>query len=267
MFPYLTKLFWVLFSPLSVIVILLAVGFGLSFSRFRRVANWATGLAIVLLIAACATNLGALAIRPLEARFPIAPEPAQITGIVVLGGGMDSDLNGANRGWELNRFGDRFVEALRLAMRHPEAKVLIAGGIAILSDTAETEAAAGARFFEAFGVTPGRLLLDDRSRNTEENASISKAIAKPQTGETWVLVTSAFHMPRAVGLFRRVGFDVLPWPTDYFTSADAWLSFKPESASDNLAVASVAAREWAGLLGYYLSGKIDQILPGPQSGD
>lgn len=263
MFPYLTKLFWVLFSPLSVIVILLVAGFALSFSRFRRLSRSLTGLAIVLLFAVCATNVGALAIRPLERQFPIVGEPAQIAGIVVLGGGMDSDLNGANRGWELNQFGDRFVEALRLALRHPEAKLLIAGGIGILSETKETEAAAGARFFEAFGIDRSRLLLDDRSRNTEENAAFSLDLAKPQPGETWVLVTSAFHMPRAMGLFRRAGFDVLPWPTDYFTAGDAWLAFRPGSASDNLAVASVAAREWAGLVGYYLSGKIDQILPGP----
>ncbi len=263
MFPYLTKLFWVLFSPLSVIVILLVVGFALSFSRFRRLSRWATGLAVLLLFAVCATNLGALAIRPLERQFPIVAEPARIDGIVVLGGGMDGELNGANRGWELNRFGDRFVEALRLALRHPEATVLIAGGIAILSEARETEAAAGARFFEAFGIAPGRLLLDDRSRNTEENAAFSRALARPQAGETWVLVTSAFHMPRAMGLFRRAGFDVLPWPTDYFTAGNESLAFNPESASDNLAVASVAAREWAGLVGYYLSGKIDQMLPGP----
>jgi uncharacterized SAM-binding protein YcdF (DUF218 family) len=263
MFPYLTKLFWVLFSPLSVIVILLVAGFGLSFSRLRRLSRWVTGLAIVLLFGVCATNLGTLAIRPLERQFPMLAEPARIDGIVVLGGGMDGELNGANHGWELNRFGDRFVEALRLALRHPEAKVLIAGGIAVLSEAQETEAAAGARFFEAFGIAPSRLLLDDRSRNTEENAVFSKAIAKPEPDETWVLVTSAFHMPRAVGLFRRVGFEVLPWPTDYFTAGDEGPAFNPESASDNLAVASVAAREWAGLVGYYLSGKIDQILPGP----
>ena len=91
----------------------------------------------------------------------------------------------------------------------------------------------------------------------------SKALAKPQPGETWVLVTSAFHMPRAVGLFRRAGFEVLPWPTDYFAAGDEGPAFRLGSAAENVAVASVALREWAGLAGYYLTGKIDALVPGP----
>lgn len=263
MFPYLTKIFWLLASPLSIILILMGLGLLLSFSRFRWLTRSVVLLATLLLFVICCTNFGALAIRPLEARFVRPVEPAQITGIVVLGGGMDGDVSAANGSWELNRDGDRFVEALRLALRHPEAKVLIAGGISALSDSIEPEAAAGARFFEAFGIGMERLILDSNSRNTEENAVLSKALAKPLPGETWLLVTSAFHMPRSVGLFRRAGFEVLPWPTDYLAAGDEGPAFRLGSAQENVAVASVALREWAGLAGYYLMGKIDALVPGP----
>ena len=263
MFLYLAKLFWFLFSPLSLVIGLLLIGMLVALTRKRRTGRWFVGIATLLLLVFTTTNLGLLLVRPLEARFERSPEPAVIDGIVVLGGGMNSSLNGLNGGWELNRAGDRFAEALRLALRHPEARILVTGGITVLSDAPETEAEAAVRFFSDFGIAPDRLLAEDRARNTEENAQFAKALAAPETGETWLLVTSAAHMPRSVGLFRRAGFEVIAWPTDYFTAGDIWPGLALGSGTENLDILNAALREWAGLTAYYLTGKIDDWLPGP----
>ena len=68
---------------------------------------------------------------------------------------------------------------------------------------------------ERLGLAAGRVIYEERSRNTSENAEFSLAIARPQPGETWLLITSAFHMSRAVGSFRRAGWNVVPYPVDF----------------------------------------------------
>lgn len=263
MFPYLAKLFWFVFSPLSLVIGLLLAGLLVGLTRRRRTSRWLIGIATLLLVISTTTNLGLLLVHPLEARFERPAEPAVIDGIVVLGGGMNSSLNGLNGGWELNRAGDRFAEALRLALRHPEARILVTGGITAFSDATETEAAAAVRFFTDFGIAPDRLLAEDRARNTEENAQLAKALSAPEDGETWLLVTSAAHMPRSVGLFRKASFDVIAWPTDYFTGTEIWPALALGSGTENLDILNAALREWAGLAAYHLTGKIDDWVPGP----
>jgi len=262
MFPYVTRIFWLLAQPLSVVVLLMVLGFGLSWLKRRWPMRLALGTALLLLFVCCFTTFGYLLITPLEQRFLRPAEPDRIDGIVVLGGGMDSEVNTVHGGWELNRSGDRFVETLRLALRHPEAKVLIAAGPAALV-AQEPEAVAAQRFFADFGVAADRIIIDDRSRNTEENAQFAKALAGETAGQTWLLVTSAFHMPRSAALFRRAGFDAVPWPTDYLASGAEGVRIKPDQSTENVAVSNLALREWAGLLGYWLTGRIDELLPGP----
>ncbi len=263
MFPYLTRIFWLLVQPLSLVMIFLLLAFLLSFRTKRGWSRAFLGLGGALLFACCFTTLGYQLIAPLEARFARPAEPGRIDGIVVLGGAMDSEVNTIRGGWELNRSGDRFVETLRLALAHPEAKIVVAAGPAALVVGQEPEAYAAQRFFTAFGIAPERIVLDDKSRNTEENAQFAKSLAGDMTGQTWMLVTSAFHMPRSVGLFRMAEFPVVPWPADYLASgAEGW-RIKPDQSTENVAVANIALREWAGLLGYRLAGKIADLVPGP----
>jgi uncharacterized SAM-binding protein YcdF (DUF218 family) len=263
MFPYLTRIFWTLAQPVSLVWLLLALGLVLLWAKRRRLAGVSIGLATLVLFICSFTTFAYVILQPLEGRFVRPAEPAHIDGIVVLGGGMDTDVDTVRGGWALNRAGDRMVEALRLALRHPEAKILIAGGGSVLLSGQVSEAEAGARFFADFGIGRERLLLDDQSRNTEENAVNAKAVGQPKPGETWLLVTSAFHMPRSVGLFRRADFAVVPWPTDYMSTGNQSFGLKLDEIAENLAISNVALREWAGLVGYYLTGRIDEVVPGP----
>ncbi len=263
MFPVLTRIFWTIAQPVSLVALLLVLGLVLMGLKRRKLAAGAIAVATLVLALCSFTSFAYVVIAPLESRFVRPAEPERINGIVVLGGGMDSGVNQARGGWELSRAGDRFVETLRLALRHPEARILIAGGGSALLTGQEAEADAGARFFTDFGIARDRLIIEGESRNTEENAVNAKALAGAKAGETWLLVTSAFHMPRSVGLFRRAEFAVVPWPTDYLAAGNEGFGPKLDEIAENLVTSNMALREWIGLAGYYLTGRIDEPLPGP----
>ncbi len=262
MFPYFTRIFWLLVQPLSLLLLLLLLALVLSFLGSRWPLRIVLALSVVGLSLLAFSTAGYLAMQPLEQRFSRPAEPERIDGIVVLGGGLEQTGN-SGMNWELGRSGDRFVEAARLALRHPDARILLTGGAPALVDNLEPEAVAAQRFMEDFGIPRERILLEPNSRNTEENAQFAKALAAPEPGETWLLITSAFHMPRSIGLFRRAGFTVIPWPTDYLAASQSGFRLKPDETVDNLAVSHIAIREWLGLLGYYATGRIDELLPGP----
>jgi uncharacterized SAM-binding protein YcdF (DUF218 family) len=119
--------------------------------------------------------------------------------------------------------------------------------------------------FDSLGIDRSRLIIERNSRNTLENAEFSKAIANPKRGERWLLVTSAFHMPRAVGLFRKAGFPVEPYPVDWRTGDKSDLASFAMAATDGLLKTDIAVREWIGLIAYRLNGKTEDLLPGPSS--
>ena len=131
-------------------------------------------------------------------------------------------------------------------------------------DGAITEAELAKRLFENLGVPAGRLVTEDRSRDTDENAKLSKAIADPKPGECWLLVTSGHHMPRAVGAFRRAGFPVEAYPVDWRTRGPEDLARPFRIASDGLKRTDTAVHEWVGLLVYWLSGRTSELFPGPR---
>jgi uncharacterized SAM-binding protein YcdF (DUF218 family) len=264
MFFYVSKLFWFFVQPLNLAIFLVLIGLVAGRFRRRRIMLAGTGLGAAILFLSAWTSLGALMLHPLEERFarPLNP-PASVAGIIVLGGGFEGAINLARGGYELNSAGDRFVETAVLSRRYPDAKVLVSGGTGALVLEGEADATTAERLLTGLGVAPERLILENRSRNTEENARFSSELAKPAAGETWLLVTSAFHMPRAMALFRKAGFEVVAWPTDYRTSGREGAGFFRDNPIDALQNTSLALREWLGLIAYRLSGRIDRLLPEP----
>jgi uncharacterized SAM-binding protein YcdF (DUF218 family) len=158
---------------------------------------------------------------------------------------------------------DRIIAGAELARRYPNARIVFSGGSPNLISNDAREADYAAMIFDALGIPSSRLIMERRSRNTLENAEFSKELAFPKPGERWLLVTSAYHMPRAVGLFRKVGFAVEPYPVDWRVGGVAdMVAFNPLGA-DGLARTDLALREWMGLAAYRLAGKTDDLLPGP----
>jgi len=250
-------------QPLNFAILLAALGIVTGALGWRRLSRLVSFAAVLVLALAAWTSLGANLLGPLEARFPRPAEaPERVDGIVVLGGGFEGTINLHRGGYELNSSGDRFVEAAVLARRYPDARILISGGSGALVLVGEADADTAVRLLTALGVEQSRIIVENQSRNTDENARYSMAIADPKPGETWLLVTSAFHMPRSMGLFRKVGFPVIPWPTDYRTSGAEGVGLFVDNQIDSLQNTTIGIREWIGLLTYWWAGKIDEPFPG-----
>lgn len=261
MFFILSKVFGFFVQPLNFSIVLLAVALMAMALRWRKLAVAATATTFAILALATWTSLGALMLSPLENRYPKPAFPAEVAGIVVLGGGFEGGINVVRGGYELNASGDRFVEAAILARRYPQARVVVTGGTGALMFGGEGDGDTAPRLLEALGVAPERMVLERRSRNTHENAVFTRDMVTPRPGETWLLVTSAFHMPRSVGLFRKVGFEVVPWPVDYQTAGTERFGPARDNPMDSLRNLSIAIREWVGLAAYRATGRIDSVLP------
>lgn len=262
MFFYLAKLFWIIAEPINLIGISILAGIVLTLLSWRWTGLTFLFAGFVVLALGAWTSLGAVLLHPLEDHFQRPePAPANIAGIIVLGGGFEGAVNLARGGYELNASGDRFVETAILAHRYPDARVVVTGGTGTLLLEGEGDGDTAPRLLSALGVAPERLVLEGQSRNTYENALFSRQMVEPKPGEIWLLVTSAFHMPRSVGLFRKAGFEVVPWPSDYRTAGTEKIGLAQDNVADSLRNLSLAIREWIGLVAYRLTGRIDRMLP------
>jgi len=264
MFFTLSKIVWFFAEPLNFSILLIGATFFALLFAWRRLATVAVACAFLILGLGAWTSLGALMMHPLEDRFQRpASLPEKIDGIVVLGGGLEGGVNLVRGGYEMNSSGDRFVEAAVLAARHPEAKVVVTGGSGNLILEGEGDGVTSPRLLTALGIAPDRLIMESQSRNTYENAVFTKRLVNPKPGESWVLITSAFHMPRSMGIFRKVGFNVVPWPSDYRTSGKEGIGLTHDNPQDSLQNVSIALREWVGLVAYRLTGRTGELLPSP----
>lgn len=261
---YLSKIFWFLIQPLNLAIFLLAFSLLVAWFGWRKLGGFTALLSFLILALSSWTSLGALMLNPLEERFQRPPLPNKVAGIVVLGGGFEGAVNLARGGYDINSGGDRFLEAAVLARRYPGAKVVVSGGTGTLVLEGEGDADTAPKLFEALGVPASRLVLETESRNTYENVENIRQLITPGPNETWLLVTSAFHMPRAMGLFRKAAIPVQPWPVDYRTSGNEGIGVMRDNPADSLQTTTMAVREWIGLIAYKFVGRIDSVFPGPE---
>ncbi|MGB8277822.1 MAG: YdcF family protein [Methylovirgula sp.] len=264
MFFVLSKLFWLVAEPINFILILGVLGVGLSFGHWARFGCRLAATAVILLAIAGFSPFGALLLRPLENRFPAPPAamPAP-AGIIVLGGALDADLTFARGAPTLLAPAARLTAGVALARRFPKARLVFTGGSADISGKGASEAPAVRDLWLSLGVPADQMIFEEKSRNTWENALFTRALVDPRPDETWLLVTSAWHMPRSVGIFRKAGFKVTAYPVDYETYGDNRDLRPPRVALDEMTMLDNAMHEWIGLVAYHLTGKTDAWFPAP----
>ena len=239
------------------------VGLLLLFTRWRRAGVRLMAASFVLMALAAFLPVGRLLEHPLETRFPPwNPARGAPDGIVVLGGTISPVLSRVYGATQLSGSAERVTVIAKLARDYPKARFVYSGGDASLFANGGREADYVLPLLATFGVPRNRVLLESRARNTYENAVFTKALVKPKPGERWLLVTSAQHMPRAIGCFRRAGFPVEAYPVDWHVLPRLRLSLGKKFGA-GLATLDDAAHEWLGLLFYRLSGRTGALLPGP----
>jgi uncharacterized SAM-binding protein YcdF (DUF218 family) len=264
MFFVASKLFWIVAEPVTLLLLVGVLGVFLASTRFARAARVLVACAILLLAFGLLTPIGALILRPLEDRFPQPPKNlAEPAGIIVLGGAVDTARSQAREQVNLNSDASRMITGVELARRYPAARLVFTGGSGELFGEDQAEAIGARDFWLSLGVPEGQITLEDKSRNTWENALFTRNLVHPKSGEIWLLVTSAWHMPRSVGIFRHIGFAVTPYPVAYRTFGDSRDLYFFGSMGDRVITLDSGIREWVGLFAYWLTGKSDALFPAP----
>ena len=263
---YLSKAFWLLAQPGNLLTLLVVLGALLLFTRWRRLGRGIVVLVGLLLAIVAILPVGEWVLAPLENRFPqLTQMPAHVDGIIMLGGAASTLLTAERHQPVLNDQAERFLAFADLARRYPEAKLVFSGGGLSLDGGRFREADAAREVLQWMGMDTGRVIFERESRNTFENVADSKALVHPAPGETWILVTSAFHMPRSVGLFRAQGWPVIPDPVDYKTGTGQYgtAGFSID-LTGHLDLLSQAIKEWIGLLANRIMGHSESFFPGPE---
>jgi len=261
MFFLLSKILGFFALPSNVMLLMGLVGAPLLFTPRRRLGGGLVIASLLGLAVAGWSPLGNLLMAGLEDRFPPwdasrgAPD-----GIIVLGGAVSPDLSRLRGSVALNESAERITAIADLARRFPAARIVFSGGSGRLLGGEVAEADVVLPLFESFGIARDRVLLEGRARNTAENARFAKELVQPKPDERWLLVTSAYHMPRAWGAFHRQGFAVEAYPVDW-RAGPGDLARPFTALSAGLARTDAAVHEWLGLLAYRLTGQTAKLFP------
>lgn len=259
----LSKLFWVFFSPANILVLMLLLGVFLSSAKAKTWQNVGHKLCfdIALLFFFIAVfPVGDWMLTPLENRFaPVKPD--HVDGIIVLGGDEHALISEKRGQPAMLDSARRYIEFATLAREYPKAKLVFSGGSGLLAPEAKMKDAEVAKeALAGLGVPVDRMVFEDASRNTRENATMAFELVKPTPEQNWLLVTSAWHMARSMACFRKAGWNVYPAPTGYMTNGtvSSKLQFNLE---DHLQKMTLATHEFYGLIAYKLLGYTDSVWP------
>ena len=255
------KLVHFLIHPWHAVLVVVGLGLALRALGLKRTgagAFWAAGAAVVII---SATPLADTLAYGLENRIDAgAYDIDTVAGAIVLGGATDfGELAEAHETYVINDSAERLTTILSLRRRRPDLPILISGGSGRLFDYAVREADVTRMFLTEVGVDPDSVMFEDRSRNTYENAAYTAEMLEDRPGP-YLLVTSSWHMPRALGCFRKVGVDVIPYPVDYRARPPSW-ALNRIDAQERFNRLDRVLYEAVGLITYRLVGRTDALLP------
>lgn len=254
-------LIWEIVAPDRFLLLAFFAGAVLLFTRWRR---WGRGIVAVccgVFVVVAVLPIGDWMLRPLELRFP-APDslPREVDGIIVLSGAENAELAVESKQPVLSETAERLTAFFTLARRYEAARLVISDGSDVEVDGRSVGAINARMLVDGLGINPSRIVFEERSRNTYQNGVFTSEAVTPAKGETWILVTSAFHMPRAIGVWRGLGWEVIAYPVDFRTRAGFHLGFQPAASFRDV---SVATKEWGALVVYRLSGRTPSFFPAP----
>lgn len=266
MFFVVSKILGFFANPSNVVIAIGLIGVALLWTRFARAGRWMVVGSLITIAVLGLSPIGNALMVSLEQRFPPWDGSRGVPdGIVILGGAISPEVSSARNDVALNEAAERMTKIVELARHYPKARIVFSGGSPALFVSEAPEAVFAARLLRDFGIDPERIQIEEQSRNTVENAVFSRLIAQPKAGERWLLVTSAYHMPRSVGAFRKAGFAVEPYPVDWRTRGAPDLLRPFGTLGDGLRRTDTAVREWVGLAAYWLTGRSSDLFPKPDS--
>jgi len=257
-----SKVIWTVISPGSLIVLLVLTAWLSLMFDWQRWSRRLLSVCALLLVLLGFLPVGEWLIAPLENRFAAnAALPVEADGIIVLGGTINPTNSSAWGQVQTGEGADRILNFLYLASLYPEAQLVYTGGSGSVTNQEFKGADYAQILFEQLELSERPVIFERESRNTFENARNSKELLNPAQEQNWILVTSAFHMPRSIVVFCAQNWTVTPYPVDHYSRKGNLLRVNFDFAR-NLSVLGIATREWVGLIAYRISGRTSQLLPG-----
>lgn len=262
----LSKILWMFAAPGNFLVLLLLVAAFLALAKREGWQNAGRRLCFdvaFLMFFIAIFPVGEWMLRPLENRFPPA-HPDHVDGIIVIGAGENPALSEARDQPIVHQSAADYLVFAELAKQYPEAKLVYAGGSSLLlpSDSKLGDADVAKQALTAYGIDVNKMIFENKSRNTHENAVEAAALVHPTPQQKWLLVTDAFHMPRSIGCFRKAGWNIAAAPANYRTAGRLTTELHFDFAG-HLGMITIAAHEYYGLVSYWLLGFIDNPWPAP----
>lgn len=253
-------------TPSNLFLLLACVALVALVLQWRRSAITCLALSLTGFLAFGFTSLSEVLIAPLTTRFPPV-DLAQADppfGLIVLGAGLsEGHANHYGALMELENGGEAIPITALLAQRFPDARIIVSGGNGSNFPPAPLRGADGMRrLLMEFGIDDDRIAIDPNSTTTTQRVHNTLDLVGGDRDQDWWVITPAHRMPRLMGAYRKVGFEPTPYPIDF-----KWIPpFDPSyfyKFSDGLRLTDTGAKEWRGLLFYYLTDKIDTLYPGP----
>ena len=260
-YHFVSKVFSPLLDPGNLLLFGLIVGTVLMWTRFARAGKYLVVLSVAGFLIVALLPIGNWLMVPLENRFAGKPDQIlKVDGIIVLGGATQSFLSIARQQPSLNANAERLTAFVTLARQYPAARLVFTGGSSALQRSVVSEADIAEKIFGDLGFDTSRVYFERHARNTWENAGKTLPVINPEQGEVWLLVTSARHMPRAMGVFRKAGWPVQAWPVDYRTAGQFGFGLRFNLRA-GLVSLSEGIREWTALVVYRLLDRTNQLFP------
>ena len=252
----LAKIIGLLTQPMVWVVAILVIGLWCNRRTPNKTSRWIYS-AVALIVLLGWKPLPGMGIAQLERQYPeMAPgqDLSAYQGVVVLGGAMDAGAVAQGRLQPvLNGAAERMTAAAALSRSQPHLKMIFTGGEGSYFGSGPNEAQRAQVFFAAMGVPAQQVTMEDQSRNTYENAVLSARLSGVDVRQKWLLVTSAWHMPRAMATFQKAGWNVTAYPVDFRSTAHVdWTDY---NTTGGLECWDLLLHEWIGLLAYRIAGR------------
>jgi uncharacterized SAM-binding protein YcdF (DUF218 family) len=249
------KLLSLITQPLAWVALLL-LGAVLLWQR-QKLARRLVIAALCMLVLIGWQPLPDMLLRHLESQYTEIPPGADMgrfAGVVVLGGALEPAFQTSRHSQPvLNDGAERMTAVLPLLMRNPQLTVVFTGGEGQLIESGSTEAKRAQIFFDSQGIAAGKVLYESASRNTYENAVLTAQLPSMDIAKPWLLLTSAWHMPRSMATFAKAGWHVTAYPVDFRTGdSTPWYEYSLMRGTERW---QLALHELLGLWMYRLAGR------------
>lgn len=257
---YLSKIIWLIFNPFNIFIFLTIISLIFYFLYLKKLSIIIFLTNFTCLLTISIFPIGNYLIYKLEKEYHSKIQPPQnLHGILILGGATNPLLFKDHEEISFNDAAERLIEAFHLIKKYKNIKVIMTGGSGLINETEIGHADVAKIFFNKMDLDTSKIIFENKSRNTNENIILSKKIAKPNNDEKWLIITSAFHMKRAILIGQKNNWEFIPYAVDFKSRSK--FNFKPSIYLwSNLSSFQLASHEWIGLVSYFLMQRTDKIF-------